>query len=65
MEGGDTEEDEVLLNPAHILVGKNGKNKEMAERFREWMVSREGGQEVIRTFAVNGVVLYSMVPGME
>lgn len=65
MEGGDEEEDEVVLNPAHILVGKYGKFKEMGERFREWMISRDGGQEVINTFAVNGVVLCTMVPGME
>ncbi|KAJ5983477.1 hypothetical protein N7481_005576 [Penicillium waksmanii] len=35
-----------LLNPAHILVGKNAKYEKMADRFAEWAIGSEG-QKVI------------------
>ena len=64
MEGGD-DGNEVLLNPAHLLVGRDGKHQDMAMKFVDWMARRGGGQEVVSGFAVNGHVLYSMVPGMS
>lgn len=64
MEGGD-DEGELLLNPAHLLVSRYEKHKDMATKFADWMARRDGGQEVVRRFAVNGEVLYSMVPGMN
>jgi hypothetical protein len=41
-------DDELLLNPAHALVGRHAQNKEMANEFIAWLVSFNGGQKVIR-----------------
>ncbi|KFY00775.1 hypothetical protein V490_01222 [Pseudogymnoascus sp. VKM F-3557] len=46
--GGVGTEDELLLNPAHALVGRHAQNKEMANEFIAWLVSFNGGQKVIR-----------------
>ena len=62
VEGDDDEHNQILLNPAHLLVCRYGLNKSMATKFADWMARRDGGQEVVRGFAVNGVLLYSMVP---
>lgn len=51
-----------MLNPAHALVGAYSNNKDVSNAFVDWLASPEGGQKVIRTFAVNGHVLYSPVP---
>ncbi|PQE12669.1 extracellular tungstate binding protein [Rutstroemia sp. NJR-2017a BBW] len=56
------DEDDPLLNPAHILVGTRGTNRDMANRFADWMIMKEGGQKVVRDFAVNGNILYSVAP---
>lgn len=61
MEGKDDDETEILLNPAHALVGAYGENKAMADTFAEWMARPDGGQKVVGEFAVNGVVLYTKV----
>ncbi|CAD6587518.1 MAG: hypothetical protein ASARMPRED_003168 [Alectoria sarmentosa] len=61
MEGKDEDEMEILLNPAHALVGAYGENKAMADTFAEWMARSDGGQKVVGEFAVNGVVLYTKV----
>ncbi|KFY79807.1 hypothetical protein V499_01240 [Pseudogymnoascus sp. VKM F-103] len=46
--GGVGTEDELLLNPAHALVGRHAQNKEMANEFIAWLISHSGGQRVIR-----------------
>ncbi|OJJ51753.1 hypothetical protein ASPZODRAFT_12564 [Penicilliopsis zonata CBS 506.65] len=50
-----------LLNPAHILIGTNATNVDMAESFTYWAVSSEG-QAVITGFKKNGQQLYSAAP---
>ena len=61
MEAGDSKDD-VLLNPAQVLVCRYGENREMAEAFADWMVKEDGGQKVARGFEVNGMVLYTPAP---
>lgn len=58
--GGD-----VLLNPAHLLVGSRAREQEIAEAFAEWMGAEDGGQKVVEEFAVNGAVLHSTAPKGE
>lgn len=60
-EAFEADESDPLLNPAHILVGQCATNKEMANRFVDWMISDQG-QRIVTEFAVNGVVLYSGAP---
>jgi ABC-type tungstate transport system permease subunit len=50
------------VNPAHVLVGAYGTNKEMATAFVDWLIEAEGGQKTIRDFAVNSEVLYTIAP---
>lgn len=50
-----------LLNPAHILIGKDAKNEEMADKFTKWAISAEG-QKVITSFKKNGQQLYTGSP---
>ncbi|MCJ1391737.1 hypothetical protein MMC18_004602 [Xylographa bjoerkii] len=64
MEGGDDEGD-LLLNPAHALVCSYGENKGMANLFVDWLIKADGGQEVIRSFAVNDNILYSVAPDKD
>ncbi|KAJ5803863.1 uncharacterized protein N7518_000166 [Penicillium psychrosexuale] len=59
---GNDDENDLLLNHAHILVGKNAKNKATANDFADWMVRDDGGQQVIRSFTKSGEVLYSTIP---
>ena len=61
-EAMDAEEGDTLINPAIVLRGVRSEEKELAGEFVEWLVSREGGQEVIRTFEKGGVVLHSVAP---
>jgi ABC-type tungstate transport system permease subunit len=60
-EAFDAAEDDPLLNPAHIIVGVHGTNREMAKRFVDWMIGGIG-QKIVSEFKVNGVVLYSGAP---
>ncbi|KAJ6552883.1 extracellular solute-binding protein family 1 [Mycena capillaripes] len=53
--------DDLLLNPAHLLVGKRAQNTTMALSFAEWAVSASG-QKVITNFKKNGQQLYSGAP---
>ncbi|KAJ5679336.1 hypothetical protein N7462_007580 [Penicillium macrosclerotiorum] len=50
-----------LLNPAHILIGKDAKNEKMADQFAQWAISAEG-QHVITSFKKNGQQLYTGAP---
>ncbi|KJZ75363.1 hypothetical protein HIM_05289 [Hirsutella minnesotensis 3608] len=53
--------DDLLLNPAHLLVASKPKNSQMAERFAKWLVSREG-QMVVAGFKKGGEQLYTPAP---
>ncbi|KAE9378272.1 hypothetical protein N431DRAFT_528464 [Stipitochalara longipes BDJ] len=59
---GEDEEDDPLLNPAHALVSSNAENGAFANTFVDWLISEDGGQEVVRNFTKNGIVLYSTAP---
>ncbi|KAI9925794.1 hypothetical protein ASPWEDRAFT_29607 [Aspergillus wentii DTO 134E9] len=50
-----------LLNPAHMLVGKNAKNLKTADAFAQWVISAEG-QRTITGFKKNGQQLYTGAP---
>jgi len=54
-------DDEALSNPAHALIGSLAQDQDLAEAFVEWLSQIDGGQEVIKGFAVNGTILYSPV----
>jgi ABC-type tungstate transport system permease subunit len=55
------EASDPLLNPAHMLVGKNAKNEKTADQFVQWVISDEG-QNVIIGFKKNGQQLYTEAP---
>ncbi|KAK4694773.1 hypothetical protein P7C71_g2859, partial [Lecanoromycetidae sp. Uapishka_2] len=59
---GKDDEDDPLLNPAHLLVGSEAENKVMANKFADWMIKEDGGQKVIKGFQKNKVDLYTMAP---
>jgi ABC-type tungstate transport system permease subunit len=54
-------ENDPLLNPAHLLVGKRASNLTLAYQFAEWATS-PNGQNVITNFKKNGQQLYSGAP---
>ncbi|KAK3936970.1 hypothetical protein QBC46DRAFT_320536 [Diplogelasinospora grovesii] len=53
--------DDLLLNPAHLLVGAKAPNPTQAKAFANWLVG-ENGQKVIRGFKKDGQQLYSPAP---
>jgi ABC-type tungstate transport system permease subunit len=55
------EASDPLLNPAHMLVGKDARNEEIADRFVQWVISEEG-QNTITGFKKNGEQLYTEAP---
>ncbi|KAJ5388282.1 hypothetical protein N7509_010823 [Penicillium cosmopolitanum] len=55
------EPSDPLLNPAHILVGKNAEYEKMADKFAQWAIGSEG-QKVITGFNKNGQQLYTGAP---
>lgn len=55
------EEDDPLLNPAHLLVGRKASNETLAYLFADWATSANG-QSVITSFKKNGQQLYSGAP---
>ena len=58
--GSDSAND-LLLNPAHLLIGKKAPNSAEAVKFAKWLVSRNG-QDVVVGFKKNGQQLYSAAP---
>jgi ABC-type tungstate transport system permease subunit len=54
-------EDDVLLNPAHLLIGKKAHNATIANQFVAWATGCDG-QKVIKSFKKNGELLYSGAP---
>jgi len=61
-EGHDDDEDDVMLNPAHALVGTHATNKEKANEFADWLGNVDGGQAVIEKFEIGGTRLYTVAP---
>jgi len=62
LEGKDDDTTDRMLNPASALVGTRGRNWETANAFADWLARKDGGQQVVGQFAVNGVVLYMEAP---
>jgi ABC-type tungstate transport system permease subunit len=60
-ESFEADENDPLLNPAHIIVGKYATNNETANSFVDWMIG-DRGQKIVSAFEVNGVILYSGAP---
>ncbi|KAI1630214.1 hypothetical protein EDD37DRAFT_87328 [Exophiala viscosa] len=54
-------DDDSLRNPAHALVGSLARDQDLAEAFVEWLSQDDGGQKVVKEFAVNGTILYAPV----
>jgi len=59
---GSDAADDILLNPARVLRGKSPMDRELAIDFLRWMEDDRGGQDVIRHFKLNDVILYSTAP---
>ncbi|KAL6720733.1 hypothetical protein ACLMJK_002658 [Lecanora helva] len=59
---GKDDEKDPLLNPAHLMVGCDVKNEDIANAFADWMIREDGGQEVVTGFKKNGYDLYSGAP---
>jgi ABC-type tungstate transport system permease subunit len=59
---GSDDANDLLLNPAHVLLGKNTTDPTIAGAFLSWVVDSAGGQQVIANFEKNGQVLYSKAP---
>lgn len=53
------DEDDPLLNPAHLLIGEGAPK--MAQTFTDWALG-PNGQKVITDFKKNGEQLYSAAP---
>lgn len=53
-----------LLNPAHMLVGSQAQDPDLATAFAEWCIG-PNGQEVISTFEKQGEALYTVAPSQE
>jgi ABC-type tungstate transport system permease subunit len=52
---------DLLLNPAHLLVGKKAAHAGMANNFVTWVTSARG-QKVITGFKKDGQQLYTGAP---
>jgi len=50
------------MNPAHCLQGANAPQQDLASSFMNWVISDNGGQEVVATFMKNGEALYTPAP---
>ena len=61
---GTDDPSDPLLNPAHILMGKNARNEEMADKFAQWAISPKG-QSVTTSFEKNGQQLYTAAHASE
>lgn len=63
-QGGDTDPNDPLLNPAHVILGANADpaNKQIWQMFMQWVNLPDGGQQVITDFKENGEQVYSQAP---
>ncbi|KAF8337197.1 hypothetical protein F5887DRAFT_560706 [Amanita rubescens] len=60
--GDEDDPQQLLLNPAHCLQGANAPQQDLASSFMDWVISDNGGQEVVATFMKNGEALYTPAP---
>jgi hypothetical protein len=62
--GSDDDPNDPLLNSAHALYGAQvpRERADTGTAFMDWLVSPDGGQEVIRTFSINGQVVVTGAP---
>lgn len=58
---GSDKAGDLLLNPAHLLVGEKAPNPKEAEAFADWLVGKKG-QAVITGFKKDGEQLYTGAP---
>lgn len=61
---GTDDANDLLLNPAHLLVGKKAPHPDEATRFAKWLVS-DAGQKVITSFKKYGKQLYTGAPSKK
>jgi ABC-type tungstate transport system permease subunit len=59
---GSDNADDLLLNPGRALRASQPMDEELAVDFMQWLKADDGGQEVVRTHSMNGVILYSTAP---
>ncbi|PPR04194.1 hypothetical protein CVT24_010742 [Panaeolus cyanescens] len=61
---GSDNADDPLLNPAHVLLGKQASraNEDTCKAFMTWVVADNGGQKVIDHFPPGKETLYSRAP---
>lgn len=65
-ESHESHKTNVMLNPAHALISTNSKNKPLANKFLDWLIKDDGGQDIIGNFKPNGTdVLYTRAPKHE
>ncbi|GAA5913152.1 hypothetical protein JCM6882_005802 [Rhodosporidiobolus microsporus] len=64
--GADEDPEDLLLNPAAVLLGANvcDENRAIAEGFLDWMEMEEGGQAVVARYVQPGSedILYTVAP---
>ncbi len=59
-QGLDDDPNDPLLSPAHLLLAK--KHTDLHNAFVEWVIDKNGGQAIIRTFPTEENPLYSEAP---
>ena len=62
MEGRDDDKTDIMLLPAHALVGAYGENKAVADAFAVWITRSDDGQKVLSEFERDGVLIYIKAP---
>jgi ABC-type tungstate transport system permease subunit len=62
--GLDDDPNDPLLHAAHALYGARGPpaHAAIAEAFLDWLVARDGGQKVFRTFSISGQAVVTEAP---
>ncbi|KIK56478.1 hypothetical protein GYMLUDRAFT_230114 [Collybiopsis luxurians FD-317 M1] len=59
-ESNNTNDDTtILVNPCAAVLGSHTLDQAVASDFMQWLVADDGGQQVVREFKKNGVVLYA------
>lgn len=61
---GHVLKDDCLGNPAHALLSPHAQDSKIANFFLDWMLWEDGGQNVLKTFEVNGDTLHGTSPEM-
>jgi ribosome biogenesis protein BMS1 len=59
---GQEDEHDLLLNPAHLLIGARAQDLAFAKEFAAWATSKDGGQAVVAQFKKYGQIVYSPAP---